>query len=78
MLIFCVCVCVSVFGGLKKSVRSSRAFHKLLDTRFPKKFPLISQNVAQKMLKVAFCNEYNVAKRPFCCRSLPLFDPMQK
>ena len=44
-------VCVSVFGGLKKSVRSSRAFHKLLDTRFPKKFPLISQNVAQKLLK---------------------------
>ena len=42
---------VCVFGGFKKSVRSSRAFHKLLDTRFPKKFPLISQKVAQKLLK---------------------------
>ena len=44
---FCVCV----FGGFKKSVRSSRAFQKLFDTRYPKKFPLISQKVAQKLLK---------------------------
>ena len=34
--ISCVCVCVCS-GALKKSVRSSRAFHKLLVTRFPKK-----------------------------------------
>ena len=50
---------------------------------FPKTFPVIPQKVAQKMSKVAFCNEscsklLRKTKTFCCCCSLPLFGLMQK
>ena len=62
----------------------TRAFHMLLDIF--QKFPVISQNVSQKLFKkeskVAFCNEScsNVARKNknFSWCSLPIFDLMLK